>query len=137
MFGRQQQRLAAGRCLQGPITGRPKHVSKELHVLLVVFDHENLLASHRYLAATGRVNTNVLPCPGWLSTRDRRSSAISPCSRSTASGSRSPPPVLDTRHLLGQLSIIAWGLADRPAPVTPGLSGEPIAPSNEISSRNV
>src|SRR5439155_3716184 len=118
VLGRQRQRLAAGRCLQRPISGRLKHVPKQLHVPCVVLDHEDLVASHRYAGGPGRVNTNVLPFPGSLSTQIRP-----PCSSTRRFESASPSPVpspcsLPAAACWNSSKIRAWSAGAIPGPVS-------------------
>ena len=46
MLGRQLDRPPAGRRLERAVPARLEDVPEQLHVLLVVLDHEDLLAGH-------------------------------------------------------------------------------------------
>ena len=62
MLRRQLDRASAGCRLRGGAVARClENVAEELHVLLVVLDHEDLLAGHDYAGPTGSVKTNVAP----------------------------------------------------------------------------
>src|SRR5262249_4597176 len=105
------------RGLEGREPLRLEHVAKELHVLLVVLDHEHTPASHRYDLA-GSVNTNVLPSPSSLSTQIRP-----PCSSTSFFESASPRPVPSRSSSPGSAcwnssKIRAWSAAASPGPVS-------------------
>src|SRR5262249_10478989 len=68
VLGRQLHRLSACRRCKGAVARRLEDVAEELHVLLVVLDHEDLLPGQSYVRTVGRVNTNVLPWPASLLT---------------------------------------------------------------------
>jgi hypothetical protein len=46
VFGRQLDRPLAGRRFQDAVARRLENIPEQLHVLLVVLDHEDLLAGH-------------------------------------------------------------------------------------------
>src|SRR5438105_13522961 len=80
--------LPAGRRLQQREPARLEDVPEELHVLLVVLDHEDPPAGHPYSRPAGSVNTNVLPWPTSLSTQIRP-----PCSSVSRLDTSRPSPV--------------------------------------------
>src|SRR5439155_15451772 len=84
----QLQRPLGARRLQQSITRGLQDVAEELHVLLVVLDHEDLRTVHVRAVPDGSVNANVLPLPGSLSTQMRP-----PCNSTSRLDSASPRPV--------------------------------------------
>src|SRR5439155_25393833 len=78
---------AAGRGLQRVVSRCMEDVPEELHVLLVVLDHEDARTRHE-AGLAGSVNTNVLPFPSSLSTQMRP-----PCSSTSCFERARPRPV--------------------------------------------
>src|SRR5436309_8591402 len=88
VFGSELERPLRVRRLEQSITRRLQDVAEELHVLLVVLDHEDLRTVHVRAVPDGSVNANVLPLPGSLSTQMRP-----PCNSTSRLDSASPRPV--------------------------------------------
>ena len=88
VLGGELDRTPARRRLERSVARRTEDVTEELHALLVVLHHEDLLARHAYAVPVGSVNTNVLPSPILLSTQIRP-----PWSSTSRLESASPSPV--------------------------------------------
>src|SRR5436309_1196756 len=56
MLDGQSYGTTSGRCLDGAVSGRLEHVANQLHVLLVVFDDQDLLLCHGSAAYAPSVN---------------------------------------------------------------------------------
>src|SRR4029077_598633 len=104
--------------LQCLVAGRVQDVAEELHVPLVVLDHEDPLAGHRQTDPAGSVNTKVLPLPSSLSTQMRP-----PCSSTNRFESASPRPVpsrcsMPVSVCWNSSKIRLWSSGARPGPVS-------------------